>query len=82
MFNLSSLPPSSQSPNKDEFILAREIIECEMDFTLWNNDEKGFEKAYLKCKSFYYDFKKFLGVSNKMLYFTGLYLLHLLANNR
>jgi len=82
MLNFTSLPPSTQPFNKDEFLLAREIIECEMDFHLSQNNEKYFERAYLKAKQFYYDFNKLIPRSEKMLCFTGLYLLHLLANNR
>jgi len=82
MLNFVSLPPSTSPFNKDEFLLAREIIECEMDYYLSKNNEKNFEKAYLKAKQFYYDYKKLLQRSDKMLYYTGLFLLHLLANNR
>lgn len=82
MFSFASLPPSNLPMNTNEFLAARDIVECEMDFNLSQNNEKGFEKAYLKCKSFYYDYSKQLGKSDKMLYFAGLYLLHLLANNR
>ena len=82
MLNFPSLPPSDQAPVKEEFLLAREIIECEMDFHLSKNNELGFERGYLKCKQFYYDYKKLIQRSDKMLYYTGLFLLHLLANNR
>jgi hypothetical protein len=82
MLNFTSLPPTNQPFNKEEFLLAREIVECEMEFYLSKNQEKSFEKAYLKCKQFYYDFKKHIPRSEKMLYYTGLFLLHLLANHR
>ncbi len=53
-----------------------------MEYYISKNNEKNFEKAFLKCKTFYYDYKKKINASEKKLYYTGLYLLHLLANNR
>jgi hypothetical protein len=82
MLNFRTLPPSSEKMNVEEFILARDIIELEMQRFLDKRDEKNFELAYLKAKQFYFDYRNILPQSPNMLYFLGIYLLHLLANNR
>lgn len=83
MLQFTSLPPSSQKPIIEEYLLSREINELEMELALKQKDEKGFELAYLKAKQFYFDFKAILPEKReKMIYYIGLYLLHLLSNNR
>jgi 26S proteasome regulatory subunit N12 len=82
MLSFNTLPPSNQKMDKEEFLIAREILELEMDKHLAKLDGKSFELAYLKIKQFYFDYKNELPKSDRMLYFVGLYLLHLLANNR
>ena len=77
-----TLPPSQEQINVEEFSLARDILELEMENFLNKNDGKNFELSYQKIKQFYFDYKDFLGKSEKMLFFVGLYLLHLLASNR
>jgi 26S proteasome regulatory subunit N12 len=82
MLNFKSLPPSNTPVIVEEFFIAREILEIEMEKYLNARDTKNFELAYLKIKQFYFDYKDILPKSERMLYFVGLYLLHLLANNR
>jgi 26S proteasome regulatory subunit N12 len=82
MLNFKSLPPSTHPIIVEEFLVAREILEIEMEKYLNARDTKNFELAYLKIKQFYFDYKGVLPKSERMLYFVGLYLLHLLANNR
>jgi len=82
MLSFRSLPPSSEPMNVDEYLISREILELEMEKYLNKEDGKNFELSYLKTKQFYFDFGNVLKRSEKMLYFVGLYLLHLLANNR
>jgi 26S proteasome regulatory subunit N12 len=82
MLTFKTLPPSKEVMNQSEYYLAREILEIEMGKYLDSQDEKNFELAYLKIKQFYFDYSDSLTKSDKMLYFVGLYLLHLLANNR
>lgn len=84
MLDLRTLPPSNEPINKDEFLIARNIIELEMESYLNKKDEgrNSFELSYLRVKQFYFDYKNLLPRSDKMLYFVGLYLLHLLASNR
>jgi 26S proteasome regulatory subunit N12 len=77
-----TLPPSNEPMNKDEYLVAREIIEIEMEKHLSANDTKNFELSYLKIKQFYFDYKDVLPKSERMQYYIGLYLLHLLASNR
>jgi hypothetical protein len=57
ILTFKSLPPTYQSPNVNEFILAREIFELEMENSLVNKIEKEFELAYMKVKQFYFDYK-------------------------
>jgi len=82
MLNFKSLPPTSNPINLEEFLISREILEMEMEKYLNMKDTRNFELAYLKTKQFYFDYKDVLQTSQRMLYFVGLYLLHLLANNR
>ncbi len=82
MLTFRTLPPSTEPINKDEYLLSRQILELEMESHLDKKDGKNFELSYLKIKQFYFDFGDVLPKSEKMLYFVGLYLLHLLANNR
>ncbi len=57
ILTFSTLPPSNKPNNIDEFVLAREIFELEMENSLNNKNEREFELAYLKIKQFYFDFK-------------------------
>jgi len=82
MLSFKSLPPSPHPIIPEEFLIAREILEIEMEKYLNARDTKNFELAYLKIKQFYFDYKGILAKSERMLYFVGLYLLHLLANNK
>ena len=81
-----SLPPSLEKPIREEFELAREINELEMDLSCICQNERAFELAYLQVKPFYFDYVKNkqiqLKQSEKYLYYVGLYLLFLLSNNR
>ena len=49
---LTTLPPSNLEPKEEEYIIAREICELEMDFALEQKNEKLFELAYLRVKQF------------------------------
>lgn len=84
MYQFNTLPPSPLQPNESEYILSLGILEAEMEFALQLKDEKKFENGFLKAKQFYYDYSKIFPQLNtqKKLYFVGLYLLHLLSNNR
>lgn len=83
IFQFNTLPPSKQKPIMEEYVIAREINELEMELALKQKDEKGFELGYLKAKQFYFDSKNIIpSKSEKMIYYIGLYLLHLLSNNR
>jgi 26S proteasome regulatory subunit N12 len=82
MLTFKTLPPSKEKINLDEYLISRDILELEMDKYLNRNDGKNFELSYLKIKQFYFDFGSYFSRSEKMLYYVGLYLLHLLANNR
>ena len=57
MLQFTSLPPSQNAPIQEEFELALQIIELEMEYSLQKKDEKAFELAYLKAKQFYFEFE-------------------------
>ena len=84
VLQFQSLPPSITNPNEEEFIIAREITELEMELSLFNKNEKNFAIAYLKAKPFYFDYSKNIikKRSEKFHYYLGLYLLYLLSNNK
>ena len=84
--SFQSLPPSKEKPIQEEFELAREINELEMELSCICKNERAFELSYLQVKPFYFDYiknKQMLSAqSQKYLYYVGLYLLFLLSNNR
>ena len=84
--SFKSLPPSKEKPIREEFELAREINELEMELSCICKNEKAFELSYLQVKPFYFDYIKNKNIlqkqSDKYLYYVGLYLLFLLSNNR
>ena len=84
--SFKSLPPSKEKPIKDEFLLAREINELEMELSCICKNEHAFELSYLQVKPFYFDYIRNKSIlptqSEKYLYYVGLYLLFLLSNNR
>jgi hypothetical protein len=57
VLTFQSLPPSNNPINVNEFILAREIFELEMQSCIENKNEREFELAYMKVKQFYFDYK-------------------------
>jgi hypothetical protein len=57
VLNFTSLPPFKGQINPDEFYLAREIFELEMEQAILNRNEKDFDLAYLKIKQFYFDYR-------------------------
>lgn len=82
MFLFPTLPPTNQQPNPEEYNLAVKILEALMEFYLEEKEETEFEKAFLMVKQFYFDYSYLIKGSGKKLYFIGIYLLHLLSNNR
>ena len=50
MLQFASLPPSTTPPVEEEFSLALQIIELEMEYALEKKDDKAFELAYLKAQ--------------------------------
>jgi hypothetical protein len=57
VLSFASLPPFKGQINADEFYLAREIFELEMEQAILNKNEKDFDLAYLKIKQFYFDYR-------------------------
>ena len=57
---LTTLPPSNDNPKEEEYEIARDICELEMEYALEQKNEKLFELAYLRVKQFYFDFDKIL----------------------
>jgi 26S proteasome regulatory subunit N12 len=83
MFQFQTLPPFTGGLiDQEEYKLALQMLEREMDFHLCNKDTKSFEQAYKKIKQFYFDSVPLIGKSERRLYFIGLHLLHLLVNNK
>lgn len=82
ILQFKTLPPTQEKIDVEEYLIATAMLEREMDFYLCNRDIKNFENSFLKIKQFYFDFSSQIPRSDKKLYFIGLYLLHLLVNNR
>lgn len=57
MLHFKTLPPSNLPINLEEFYMARNILELEMETYINKQDGKNFELSYQKVKQFYFDFK-------------------------
>ena len=53
-----SLPPSKEKPILEEFELARQVNELELELSCICRNERAFELSYLQVKPFYFDYIK------------------------
>jgi len=83
MTQFSFLLPGQPTPNtQKELMLAREILELAALLSIYNKDEKGFERHIAQVKTYYNDYGVALPLSARQYMLLGLNLLRLLANNR
>jgi len=81
---LTFLPPTVDAQvNKAELQMAREILEIGAFYSLENRDVASFERYVAQLKTYYQDYKsQGMSESPNRPHILGLYLLHLLAQNR
>ncbi|KAJ3130275.1 hypothetical protein HK098_004322 [Nowakowskiella sp. JEL0407] len=69
-------------PNKQELMIAREILELGAQWSIKTNDISSFERYILQLKTYYNDYKSILPESPRMYPLIGANLLRLLTQNR
>lgn len=79
-----ALPPLfEQTPTaQQELMLARELLEHAVLFSVHQQDEAAFERNFLQLRSYYTDTRHMLPLSPQEYLITGLNLLRLLVQNR
>jgi len=79
---LAFLPTGTTAPNRQEMIVARDVLEIAVEYSVANKDIPAFERYISQLKCYYYDFKIMIGESENMYKLLGLNLLYLLSVNR
>ncbi|XP_037939797.1 26S proteasome non-ATPase regulatory subunit 8-like [Teleopsis dalmanni] len=76
---LSYLPTGDLKSSKHELILARDVLEIAVEYSVANKDIPAFERYMSQLKCYYYDYKQQIGESENMYKLLGLNLLYLLS---
>lgn len=76
------LPTSNTSASKQELILARDILEIGVQWSIEANDIPSFERYMAQLKCYYFDYNSELSESSFKYQLLGLNLLFLLSQNR
>ncbi|CAB3980216.1 26S proteasome non-ATPase regulatory subunit 8-like [Paramuricea clavata] len=79
---LSFLPTSMSGPDPQELVLARDVLEIGVQWSVEKNDIPSFERYMAQLKPYYLDYRGILQESPYMYQTLGLNLLLLLAQNR
>lgn len=79
---LSYLPTGNKKTPKQEMILARDVLEIAVEYSVKSKDIPAFERYISQLKCYYYDYKQEIGESVNMYKLLGLNLLFLLSVNR
>ncbi|XP_046848604.1 26S proteasome non-ATPase regulatory subunit 8-like [Xenia sp. Carnegie-2017] len=79
---LSFLPTSTSVPKPQELVLARDVLEIGVQWSVEKNDIPSFERYMAQLKPYYLDYRGILQESPYMYQMLGLNLLLLLAQNR
>lgn len=80
--NLMFLPTSNATASKQELLLARDILEIGVQWSIECNDIPSFERYMAQLKCYYFDYKSYLPESAFKYQLLGLNLLFLLSQNR
>lgn len=76
------LPTSNSSASKQELLLARDVLEIGVQWSIAANDIPCFERYMSQLKCYYFDYKSQLTESPFKYQLLGLNLLFLLSQNR
>lgn len=82
LLELSFLPTSETKPNKRELIIARDILEIGVQWSVLKGDIESFQRYMAQLKPYYFDYREELPESSYKYQLLGLNLLRLLAQNR
>ncbi|KAF2882093.1 hypothetical protein ILUMI_24096 [Ignelater luminosus] len=76
------LPTSNATATKQELLLARDVLEIGVQWSIASNDIPSFERYMAQLKCYYFDYKNHLPESAFKYQLLGLNLLFLLSQNR
>ncbi|XP_783742.2 26S proteasome non-ATPase regulatory subunit 8 [Strongylocentrotus purpuratus] len=82
LLKLSFLPTSSSQPSQKELLIAREVLEIGVKWSVSKRDVQSFERYIAQLKPYYFDFRESMPVSPYRYELLGLNLLRLLSQNR
>ncbi|XP_033629463.1 26S proteasome non-ATPase regulatory subunit 8-like [Asterias rubens] len=82
LLNLSFLPIAGSKPSKQELLIARDILEIGVQWSVLKGDIQSFERYMAQLKPYYFDYREELPESSYKFQLLGLNLLRLLAQNR
>ncbi|XP_060532598.1 26S proteasome non-ATPase regulatory subunit 8 [Cylas formicarius] len=80
--NLIFLPTSNASASKQELLLARDVLEIGVQWSIEANNIPAFERYMAQLKCYYFDYQNQLEESSFKYQLLGLNLLFLLSQNR
>ncbi|XP_017483941.1 PREDICTED: 26S proteasome non-ATPase regulatory subunit 8-like [Rhagoletis zephyria] len=79
---LAFLPTGDIKTSKNEMVLARDVLEIAVEYSVANKDIPAYERYMSQLKCYYYDYKQQIGESENMYKLLGINLLYLLSVNR
>ncbi|XP_014092802.2 26S proteasome non-ATPase regulatory subunit 8 [Bactrocera oleae] len=79
---LAFLPTGGTKTSKNEMVLARDVLEIAVEYSVANKDIPAYERYMSQLKCYYYDYKQKIGESENMYKLLGINLLYLLSVNR
>lgn len=80
--NLMFLPTSNTTASNQELLLARDVLEIGVQWSIASNNIPSFERYMAQLKCYYFDYNAFLPESAFKYQLLGLNLLFLLSQNR
>lgn len=80
--HLMFLPTSNATASKQDLLLARNILEIGVEWSIAAKDIPAFERYMAQLKCYYFDYKSFLPETAFKYQLLGLNLLFLLSQNR
>lgn len=82
LVELSYLPTGTNAASQQELVIARDVLEIGVEYSVATKNIPAFERYMSQLKCYYYDYKNQLGESKNKYQLLGLNLLFLLSQNR
>lgn len=79
---LAYLPTSNSPASQQELVIARDVLEIGVEYSVATKNIPAFERYISQLKCYYYDYKNEIGESKNKYQLLGLNLLFLLSQNR